>query len=149
VDDAPEDGIGTPQQAARGREIAASQRLTDARAADAGAVTLEGGHPHDLDSTRLPERTEECIVAPAPLPEAEVVAYHEPARPEPLDQDPVDEVLGRLCREPRAEAQAHEVIDTIVTEEQVFLAQAREAWRRRPGVEVFARLRFEDQRHGG
>ena len=149
MDDAPEDSVGTPQQPARGAEIATRQRLTDARAAHAGAVTLEGGHAQNLDSPRLPERTQECIVAAAPLPEAEIVAYHEPARPEPLDQDPVDEVLGRLCREPRAEAQAHEVIDTIVTEEQVFFAQAREAWRRRPGVEVFARLRFEDQRHGG
>ena len=92
-------------------------------------------------------------VAAALVAEAEVLAHQQPARLQALDQQVLDEGVGRHFGQPGIEALHHHLGNAIAGQRGQLVAQAGDAGGRqfRPAVQggkVLPRMRFEGH-HGG
>ena len=127
---APVHGIRPPEQARGLGEFAGRQPLADARAADAHAIDQVRGGVRDLEPGRRTAAFEQRVVALAAVAEAEVVADHEEAHAETVDQQVLHEIAGAHRREPGIEGQHQHALHAGGFERDQLLAQPRQPRRR-------------------
>jgi hypothetical protein len=134
---------GAPQHLVGVIQPPRRQCLADQGAADPLAV-----HPPALGTDHLeiegaPGPGKQFEI-PAPVAaEAEIVAHHQKAHAEPVDQQAADEIVRRLGGEGGVEAHAQQAVDAEPRQLQVFLPQSGQPGRRLgPGKQLLG-LGFE------
>ncbi len=86
-----------------------------------------------------------CVSPFARMAEAEVLADRDVRRPQLLDEDPLDEVLGAALRERSVERDHDELLDAELRDQLRFAFEARQQLRCRLRADHGERVRFERQ----
>src|SRR5690606_233243 len=129
ADDAPGQAEIPAKHLPRLSEIAGRERRANRRAADPLAAQRYRRHDGDLEAVLVAAAAQIVETAAAPEPEAEIVTDDDLARPEPRDEQILDERLWRKAAE-LAKARAENLVDAGLLEQLEALPKAREPRRR-------------------
>ncbi|ABA49788.1 hypothetical protein BURPS1710b_1123 [Burkholderia pseudomallei 1710b] len=144
VRDVAADRIAVAERARGGVEISRRERGAHAGTRNARAIGVgERFHLLDLEAEALARRLQRREIARAPRAVAEVVADHDPAGVQPVDERAFDERLGRLARERMVEVLDDHAVDAVLAQRLELVAQHRDARRRARRIEELARMRLE------
>ena len=124
------------------------QQRADPGGGDRLAPLVGQPHADDLEAVAGPQLAQERDVALAPVPEVEVLAHHDQARPELVDQDLLDEVFGRLVRPLLVEGDHQRAVDAAVGQQLELLVEARELFGRGVGPHHRGGMAVERDHHG-
>ena len=88
--------VGPAQELGRPRHVPLRDEAADPGGGHGFGPVVGQPHADDLEAVLGAEAAQQLDVALAPVPEVEVLAHHHEAGPELVDQDLLDELLGRL-----------------------------------------------------
>ena len=95
------------------------------------------------------EAAEELDVAPAAVPEVEVLAHDDQAGRQLVDEHLLDEVLGRLLGPGQVEGDDHGAVDAAVGQQLELLLETGQLLGRRLGAHHGGGVAVEGDDHGG
>ena len=104
-------------------------------------------HVTDAEAETVASPLQHRVVALAVAPELEVVAHHEVAHAEQIDQEPLDHLVRRDQTRTLVERDAQHPVDPRLAQQVDLLPEPGQPRRRRRVLEVLARLRLEGDQH--
>ena len=145
----PRTSWGRPSSAAAASTSPSASRVR-MRVDETGSRAVAGErHPDDLEAVLGPEPAQELDVAPAAVPEVEVLPHHDQARLQLLDQHLLHEVLGRLVRPRLVEGHHHRPVDAALGQQLELLLQAGQLLGRRLRPHHVGGVAVEGDHDGG
>src|SRR5690606_21406387 len=139
--------IRTPEHPLHQVEVAVCQRLSNPRAAHPFAVDLKRLGVFDAETFSCAHPFKKVKVTRAVTAEPKVVADHQVADSQPVDQHLLHELLCRQATQPLIKLQTDHYVDTLFLECDQLLTKSRQPWWRLIPSKVFPGLRLKHHHH--